>query len=164
MQIQPDHRLFSVHAWSAARAFAELIANGVLDPSGSILRMRERGIAHIAIHCQCVVWRHPLIPVDGPHSVVEFFGRPDIEFMNGAQHTDCRAEPEAGAVEHGGITVERNSSASGLHLGSAKGSQFAREYWLQSAGTGRKIAGHHASCWISMMRPMTKPIAAIIVS
>ena len=60
VQVEADHRPLDIDARPPADAFAELVADGVLDPPRRVLRVRDGRVADVAIDGERVVGRQVL--------------------------------------------------------------------------------------------------------
>ena len=104
--------------------------------------MRDGRIADVAIDRERVLGRQELVPVDGPHRVVEFVGRMDLGFQHGPQYANGGAKPQARAIEQSMIALEAHPTAPRLDRLRTEGGQFASQDRLQPARTGGEVGGH----------------------
>ncbi len=139
VDVQPQVGVGDAYVGALARALAELVHDGVLDPVGHILGVSELRTVYHVVHGERRVQRQILAPVHGLDGLVDLVGARRLEAFDGLEYPHCGAQRKVGAVHH--LLVPReahHASADGYVVGS-QACQFLCQHRFQSL----KCLGNH---------------------
>ena len=144
VDIEFDVGIDDADVGAVARAFAELVHDGILHLVGHKLAVAEFVAEDHAVHGKGLVHGEDFLPVDLLHGIIHLVGRPGLEVFQGLQYADGRAQLKVGTVHQFQVAGERHHAPANLNVVGTQVDQLGGQYVFQTLeGLGNKFKFLH---------------------